>query len=342
MTKDGQLNPTETSEQIKERIDKMKREMRQPTQAPSTAATANGTPPDQSDKSSESAQSKANESPQTTPVQETASSSKAEQAVGSPSAPAQKADKREVDIREWAKKKGIKDEESALRSLRELERKLHEKSYEAKQSTPAPAAPEWQPSPQWTPPRPSAPTPPPQYMPDRRRIIEEEAAKLNMLPEDFEKVVTVANEISRINVERMRQDLKSQYDSQIYEIQRENRRNSELRELMTDPLFTNPEVQFEMHQILESNPKALELEPAPYTNAFHEAQRRLARRYLQENQSTEEKSGPLPNRPPSDSGRGSAASEPTTEESLKERFYAAKTAEEKAKILTSIGARPTL
>lgn len=260
-------------------------------------------------------------------------------------APAVKADKPVDDVREWAKKKGIKDADAALRSLRELERELHRRSFEAKSSGNVPRGetpqvqPQWQPQPQmpaWNP----QPVPPqyPAYPIDREKIIEQEAKRYNMAPEDFERVLSLSNDIVAMQTRR----LKAEFDAQLQEINRETRRNSELRELMQDPLFTNEKVQFEMHNVLKENPQAFTLEPSPYLYAFNEAQRRLARQYLQDGSNESERSdvkSSLPSRPPSEGSRGSNPSfEKSKEETILENFDKAKTAEEKRKILTSLGA----
>lgn len=264
------------------------------------------------------------------------------QAESQPQAPTdKKAGKPETDIKEWAKRKGIKDEESALRSLRELERELTRSRQQAKVEPTVPqGTPQWQPTPQYAPPPVYQPAPqyPPPFV-DRQRILEQEAANYGMQPDDFEKVLKVASDISAIQMRR----LKAEQESEMSEIRRENRRNSEMRELMQDPLFSNEEVQFEMHAILKENPKALDLEPTPLINAFNEAQRRLARRYLEKGRSAEaEVAKPFPSKPPTEGTRGSSPSfEQNSETELLKTFQKG-SAEEMKKVLTSIGARPTL
>lgn len=266
-------------------------------------------------------------------------------------APAKPADKQSDDVREWAKRKGIKDEESALRSLRNLERELHRRSFEDRQKGGAedvqrPVAPYYQPTPQMPPawqPTPAVPAYQPPSNPgfiDRKALVAQEAERYGMTPEDFERVLAVSNDIADVRLRR----LKAEFDSEIKEMRRETRRNSEFADLMQDPFFANPEVQFEMHKVLEENPKALTFEPAPYTYAFNEAQRRLARRYLQGDKvpkPTEEKdSNRLPTTPPSEGARGSSfgGAELSAEESIVAKFNQAKDAEEQKKILSSLGA----
>lgn len=343
---DGELNTDKpgSAADIKAKIDAMKKG---DTSAPIVAAkpaVEEAAIPAQG-----SAQSTPEKAPQ--PTAETqAAPVQTGQADDQPVAPTDKKEgKPEVDIREWAKRKGIKDEESALKSLRELERKLSQSNAK---KTPEPGviqfpAQQWQPTPQYQPQQPYYPPPPqyPQYPPvNRNQIIQEEAARRGWDPNDFEKVLSLATEISEINTRKVAAQLKTEYDGRLSEIDKENRRNTEMRELMQDPLFTNQDVQFEMHKVLEENPKALELEPTPRIWAFQQAQIRLARRYLQDQQSGSEDSGQtknLPTKPPTEASRGQASFEAPSEAALLEQFNKGSAAEMRA-VLNRIGARPTL
>lgn len=333
---DGQLNvqPGESSEQFKQRI-MAKRSGKTPPEPKPVVEVAKDAPV-------ASAQSTPEKAPEPTVEKDTASSSKAEQAVDQTQVPSdKKEDKPEVDIREWARIKGIKDEDSALRSLRELEQKLTRMAREAKpvqreQNVPrGTMEPQWQPQPQ-VPVQPSYPP----YV-DQKAILEAEAARYNLPPEDFERVLKVAVDVSNFT----RKQLEAQYQKEIAEIKRETGRTTEFRELMADPLFNDPEVQFEMHKVLEDNPNAFTYEPAPYSWAFNEAQRRIARRYLQERrvESDGSKSG-LPSTPPSERSRGNAVPGPNDnhEKTLMDKFLKAGSAKEKRDMLTSIGAINTL
>lgn len=255
-------------------------------------------------------------------------------------APAEKADKQNIDveIREWAKKKGLKDGDSALRSLRELEKKLHGNAYEnkVKETT----APQWQPQPTFQPQmQPQfAPPPyyPPQYPMDREKILEQEASRRGWDKEDFRKVLDLADEVSDMKMRR----IQAQNDARYAELSKETMRNSEIRELMNDPLFTNEKVQFEMHKVLEENPKAFTLEPMPYSYAFNEAQRRLARRYLQGGsvEKNDDSTNQLPTKPPQDGSRGTGPTFEQKDQKVINQFNAAKTSDEQKKILESLGA----
>lgn len=246
--------------------------------------------------------------------------------------------KSEVDYSEWAKKKGIKDADTAFRSLREMEQRLSRANAELREAREAKVVPPpYQPQPQWSqPPQFQAPSYPP-YPMDREQILEREAAKRGWDKEDFRKVLDLADEVSDMKLRR----IQAQNDTRYAELERETRRNSELRELMQDPLFTDKTVQFEMHKVLEDNPKAFTHEPSPYIYAFNEAQKRIARKFLQDKGSQED-SDPkqaLPTRPPMDGQRGSSSGiERASDNKILEKFASAKSAEEQRKVLESMGA----
>lgn len=257
--------------------------------------------------------------------------------------------KPEVDIREWAKKKGIKegDTESILKNYRELERKLSQLNSERNKTEDIRLGPvtqfppqhtPWQPTPQMAPWQPSQPyfQPSPQ---DREAIIQQEADRFNIPVEDFKRILPMVNEVSEIKLNRRLQELQSRYDSQLAELARGNKRSSEFNELMTDPLFTSPEVAFEIDQIFNENPLRLKLEPTPYTSAFKEALERIARKKLQGEVSGEVT--PLPSSPPKEGGKGSVSSVPVVEtpQSIVDRFKKM-SVEDMKKQLTSIGAIP--
>lgn len=250
---------------------------------------------------------------------------------GKSSAPGKQPDKREIDVREWARNKGIKDEESALRSLRSLEQELHRRNFESKKEDVPRGTPAYP-----LPPNVSVPQTPPQYPPyiDRQKILEAEAARYGVQPQDLDKVIQITNDIFQIRERQMKQE----YDAKISEITRETRRNSELNELMRDPLFTNQEIQFEMHQVLQENPRAYDLEPLPYVYAFGEAQKRVARRYLQKPQEPEKT---YPNNPPkSGSTVPNKADFFGSGEPTLDKFRDSKI-DEQRKILDALGVRKT-
>lgn len=276
------------------------------------------------------------------------------QAEGQGTTPASQ-DKYDAETKEWARKKGIKDADSALRSLRELEVKFGKSQAELKEKErllgEVPRG-TYQPEPQFAPPyqppfghqpeyaRPSyyplnPPSTVPQYI-DREKILEQEAKRFNMAPEDFERVLSVSSEIASMQTRKLQAQMSAQFDA----MNRETRRNSEMRELLNDPLFTNKQVQFEMHRVFEENPRAFQLEPAPYIYAFNEAQRRLARQYLQKEGGSSEEGleNSLPTNPPPSGDKVKDGVERGQQNAALAAFGQAKTADEQRKILEGLGA----
>lgn len=278
-------------------------------------------------------------------VETPAPNGKAEEAT----APADKKEgKPEVDIREWAKRKGFKDgdQESVLRAYREMERKLSQVNAERKEDVPRGTMPAWQPTPQAQPPWQPAPQnwgQPQQWgqppFVDRKAIIEQEAARFNMTTEDFERLLPLVNEVTNLKISQTQAALQAKYDAQLAELNRGHVRNSEFNELLSDPLFTNEEVAFEINKIFESNPQRLKLEPTPWHSAFNEALSNIARRNLQANYAQESSS--LPSAPPKGGGRSPSPVIPTKSNSndLIEKFKSLDT-QEMEKQLSSIGAIP--
>jgi hypothetical protein len=204
---------------------------------------------------------------------------------------------------------------------------------------PQPQVPAWQPQPQYYPPQGYQP----QYI-DRRAILEQEAARFNMTPEDLERILPLMNEVTQLKTNQIRQELQARYDAQLNQLSRENKRSTEFNELMVDPLFTKPEVAFEIDQIMNENPRRLQLEPTPWTNMFKDALERIARKNLQANgESVEQTNGSqgLPSTPPKGGGRSSSPGIPVSNSpgNLIEKFKDLDT-KEMEKQLAAIGAIP--
>lgn len=328
---DGQPNEVLESDKILEQIDALK----------------SGKSQEVPEKSVESAQS--SDSAPKNESQDQTASAKSEQAVTqdvkeeTPAKAEPVADKSNDDVKEWARKKGIKSADDAFRSLRELERKMHRMTYEEKQKQNVPhgTIPAWQPAPQVNPapyPQypPAYPYPDPMY---QERMLEAEAQKRGWDKDDFKKVLDLANEVSEVKVRRIQQETQARYA----ELERESHRNTELFELMKDPYFTNEKVQFEMHRVLEENPEAFKYEPSPYRYAYDEAQKRLARKYLQGETVEDERSNKLPKNPPKDGGTNSPPSfDKSGESKIIDEFSKAKDADGMKAILTRLGAVSTL
>lgn len=201
--------------------------------------------------------------------------------------------------KKWIEKKGFKGPEDMVRSMRELERELHRRSQGNGAQAPTPALPENPPLP-----RPSYPAPAPN--------VEEIAKRYNLDPEDLQRVAPLAADIAASHTARELAPLKAELSS----LRRELSRSSELQGLKEDPAFSDPRVQFEMHQILEMNPSILQNEPAPYRFAFNEALRSMGRRILEgsidSGPVTPTVSGPpaLPTTPPRTAGGSGSGSAP--------------------------------
>lgn len=167
--------------------------------------------------------------------------------------------------KKWIEKKGFKSTEDMVRSMRELERELHSRGKGNGAITPQPAQPEppyQQRQPQYQPPAPN---------------IEELAKRYNLDPSDFERVAPLAADIAANQVSQRIAPLMAELNR----LNRDVARNAELQGLKEDPAFADPRVQFEMHQILETNPSILQNEPAPWRFAFNEALRSMGRRILE-------------------------------------------------------------
>lgn len=199
--------------------------------------------------------------------------------------------------KKWIEKKGFKSTEDMVRSMRELERELHRRSGGNAATPPPPAMPE------------PAPSRPGYYPPAQPSVSEEELAKrYNLDPDDLRRVGPLAADIaSTITAQRL-----GPLQAELSRLNREIARNAEVQGLKEDPAFADPRVQFEMHKILESNPSALQNEPAPMRWAFNEALRTMGRRILEGSIEpiTEPKpvsgSPRLPTTPPRTAGGGGA------------------------------------
>jgi hypothetical protein len=240
--------------------------------------------------------------------------------------------------KEWIEKKGFKSTEDMVRSMRNLERELTRKNMGQGANAPSPAMQANPPmaAPVYSQPVPATPV----------TVSEEEIAKrYNLDPDDLRRVGPLAADIaSNIVAQRMGPIM-----AQINGINREVSRNAELQGLKEDPAFSNPQVQFEMHKILESDPSILGIEPAPYRYAFNEALRAMGRRILEEGQTTsalsEVPSGrKMSVKPPVTSGgRGPAArgtpgiSEPSP---VNANTFASLPLAEKRKVLVQLGRLP--
>lgn len=206
------------------------------------------------------------------------------QPQGEPPAPATRGVIPEVD--EWWAKKGFKSPDDIANSYRELERELTRKNQElAKATQPAPAPVPMAPAipnywaqpqpPAWMPPV----TPAPVQMPPQQ-TIEQLAEQYNLTPEDFKKVYAVANDLSQVTVQRELNRVMPGIIQQVRAVNGEVTRQREMVDLMSEPTWKNPQVQFEMHKVLNEDPAILQRQTLPYRYAHDEALKRIARANL--------------------------------------------------------------
>lgn len=254
-----------------------------------------------------------------------------------------------VDPLDWAKKKGLNTPEAIARSLRALETEFHRRN----QVPPAPAAstPPYAPVEQ---PRPSAPYVPPaapyQPAPAPYQPAPRLPAAPAPLPRQQAQWIAETYQIPLEDVERlapMVMDLMAanqrQSDQRFQRLERENARNGEMFRLAQDPSFQSPEVQFEMHRILEEEPRIFEMEPAPYSYAFHKALVNIARKHVAPNvvEIPAAEAPTLSSRPPStlggDGGSGGKAAPGDAPISME--GFNTLPLDKKREVLTAIGAR---
>lgn len=329
----------ETSEQFKARIEETRRELarEEATRQNPHANAAPGSP-----------------TPAATPEQVNTSGS-----VANPSAepPAQGATRGVVpEVDDWWAKKGFKTPEDIANSYRELERELTRKNQEAAaRNVPPPAPPPvtpgfdpWaglpQQAPAWQPRgiQPSAPLamPPP-------HVIEQLAKQYGLTPEDFEKVYMVANDLSKVNVRAELDRVLPGLANQVRAMNADLTRQREMVDLMSEPTWKNPQVQFEMHKVLQDDPAIIQRQPLPYRYAHDEALKRIAKANLGGSNSFQgAPTGNAPaspgNRPPSVAGgNGKAPEVPVSGQGRQEidaDQFAALSLDDKRKFLQGLGA----
>jgi hypothetical protein len=132
-------------------------------------------------------------------------------------------------------------------------------------------------------------------------------------------------------------------------MRRENEKNSVFRELSSDPVFRQPEVAIEFHNVLDrmqnSDPSAFEQNPSAYKRAFETALQNIARRNL-EGKSLQEGVPPLarmvvpPSMPPRPLGTGSGGGALENEQGIDPSQFAKLTLDEKRRVLEKAGLRP--
>lgn len=206
------------------------------------------------------------------------------QPTSEPAAPAITGNK-EVD--EWWVKKGFKTPQDLEQSYRELERELTRKNQElARQNVPGNQPPPMAPPngyPPYVPVPPSSWTPPPAYVPPTyvppppQQTVESLAEQYGLSPEDFKKVYAIANDLSQVTVQRELNRVMPGIVQQVRQVNGEVVRQREMVDLMSEPTWKNPQVQFEMHKVLNEDPTLIQRQALPYRYAHDEALKRIAR-----------------------------------------------------------------
>lgn len=234
---------------------------------------------------------------------------------------------------DWMKKKGFKSVEDMARSLRELERELTRSRQEKHKEAPVP---------------PPVYQYPPQYPMQPAPSEEDIARRYNLDPDDLRRVGPLIADMTDAKVERKIASTVMPLHTEVKALQRELARERDFQTVREDPLFKNPRVQHEMHQILEQNPSILEIEPAPWRYAFNEALRSLGRRIVEgsiEPEDTPAVSGtaPYPTTPPKTAGGGGqvVAGGPgiAPPNPLDPQKFSRMPAEDMKKVLEQMGAR---
>lgn len=191
------------------------------------------------------------------------------------------------EVDEWWSKKGFKTPEDIAQSYRELERELTRKNQElARTQTPPPMPPNMAPANGYPPfmQAPPAYSPPPAYVPPSvytpsppQQTVESLAEQYGLTPDDFKKVYAVANDLSQVTVQRELNRVMPGIVQQVQRVNGEVTRQREMVDLMSEPTWKNPQVQFEMHKVLNEDPSLIQRQALPYRYAHDEALKRIAR-----------------------------------------------------------------
>lgn len=345
--------PGESAADFKLRIEQAQREKaasRAPTTSPEPAAAPKGTTPAVSVTAPQPAP-KATETPipSAPPAQPPAEPAKP--AAEAAPTPPQPRPGDQVEPLEWARKKGLKTPEDIARSLRALETEFHRRNQmppAPAPSAPAPSPEQPRPSERYIPPapyqpRPSEgyppPAPAPRYAPTPAPLSRGEVqwlADTYQIPaEDVERLAPMLMD--------MVAGAQRRSETRFARLERDNARNSEMFRLMQDPSFQHPEVQFEMHRILEEDPRIFDLEPAPYSVAFNRALVNIARKHVATDkvETPVLEAPPMSSRPPTTlGGEGGSGGGAPKEGALNPEAFNMLPLDKKREVLTSIGARP--
>lgn len=258
--------------------------------------------------------------------------------------------KKSVDFKEWAKKKGIDwtTDGSTLEALYKSDQAFHRKRAEEKakepiqqQPTPPPYQQPYVPQPSYAPPVNGGYIPPNQIP---KNVIEGIARSYNMTPEDVEKLALFNRDFFEAAMQQERRSQQARFE----EFERENKKNTVFREISSDPVSRNPEVAMEFHNVLEqmqtNDPRSFEQDPNAYKRAFDIALQNIARRNLegrpmQEGIPLEARQFTPPTTPPRPFGQSSGGGQYQNENSIDSAEFAKLPLEEKTKVLERMGIR---
>lgn len=260
-----------------------------------------------------------------------------------------------AELDEWLEKKGPMTLENLASSYREAEREMHRKAQESRSASGQPVIPppvvppvNYPPyyapvaDPSWgRPPAYAPPLPPPQMS------VEALAKQYGLSPEDFEKVAPLANDMARSVVAAELQRVLPPLMNQVQGVNREVGRQKELVDLMSDPVFKAPQVQFEMDRIFKEEPNTFVAQTQPIRYAYEKALTRIARANLggSSGQTASTASGVVPphSKPPATAGgngNGGGGAPSGTALEMTPEIFAGLSMAEKTAHLIAIGARP--
>lgn len=260
-----------------------------------------------------------------------------------------------AELDEWLEKKGPMTVENLAHSYRESEREMYRTMEEARKAQGQPVIPPPVVPPANFPPYYPAPVPqqwgPPAYNPqpqiNPQANIEALAKQYGLSPEDFEKVAPLVNDMARSVVDSTLQRVLPPIMNQVNGVNREVGRQKELVDLMSDPVFKTPQVQFEMDRIFKEEPNIFVAQAHPLRYAFEKALMRRGRDNL--GGSTGQPAQIVPGVVPSSSkppamaggnGNGGGGAPSGTPQDMTPEVFAGLSMAEKMAHLNAIGVRP--
>jgi hypothetical protein len=178
--------------------------------------------------------------------------------------------------------------------------------------------------------------------------VEALAKQYGLSPEDFERVAPLANDMAQAAVRQELSRVLPPLMNQVQGVHREVGRQKELVDLMSDPVFKAPQVQFEMDRIFKEEPNTFVAQTQPIRYAYEKALTRIARANLGGSSgataaSTASGVVPSSSKPPATAGgngNGGGGAPSGAPQEMTPEIFAGKSMAEKQAYLTAIGARP--